>query len=136
MDISKSSAHHVERAIALALENNNDMTLAHHVQIAEYQFDLRARGVYDPVLSPRTITSGRTTPTSSTLGGAGSKRLYHANGATGAATRGRFSPWEAALSFDFSSTRLTTNNQKRNLEPSISNALSSLTRSAPGAPAL
>jgi HAE1 family hydrophobic/amphiphilic exporter-1 len=114
----------LEEAITLALQNNNDIDSSKiNVQIAE--FNLRgARGIYDPQLIGESYYERRTTPTASTIGGAGASGSVTQNdfrtnfGASG------FSPFAGGSYIaDFSSARTTTNNQNALLNPQFPSAL-------------
>ncbi|HEX8706695.1 MAG TPA: TolC family protein [Pyrinomonadaceae bacterium] len=110
-------------AIRLALKNSNDIDESRiDVQIAEY--NLRAaRGVYDPLLSSENYYERQTTPTSSTLGGAGASGAVTQTDETGAVRLGGFSPFAGgSYQLDFSSTRLTTTNQNVRLNPQFPTA--------------
>ena len=123
VDVSDQLALTLRDAIGLALTNNNDIDGSRiNVQIAE--FNLRsARGVYDPLLSSENYYESRVTPTSSTLGGATNGSVTQTD-FTGAARLGGFSPFAGgAYQLDFSSTRLTTNNQNVTLNPQFPTAL-------------
>jgi HAE1 family hydrophobic/amphiphilic exporter-1 len=124
VDVSDQLAITLRDAIGLALSNNNDIDGSRiNVQIAE--FNLRAaRGVYDPILSSENYYESRVTPTSSTLGGAQNGSVTQTD-LTGAARLGGFTPFAGgAYQLDFSSTRLTTNNQNVTLNPQFPTALS------------
>ncbi len=124
VDVSDQLPLALNEAIALALENNNDIDSSRiNVEIAE--FNLRAaRGVYDPVFSSESYFESRVTPTSSTLGGAGATGSVKQTDATGAVRLGGFSPFAGgSYQMDFSSTRLTTNNQNVTLNPQFPTAL-------------
>jgi HAE1 family hydrophobic/amphiphilic exporter-1 len=123
VDVSDQMPLTLREAIALALQNNNDIDGSRiNVQIAE--FNLRSvRGVYDPVFSSESYYESRVTPTSSTLGGATNGSVTQTD-FTGAARLGGFSPFAGgAYQLDFSSTRLTTNNQNVTLNPQFPTAL-------------
>jgi outer membrane protein TolC len=109
--------------IRLALKNSNDIDESRiDVRIAEYNLN-SARGVYDPVFSSESFFERATTPTSSTLGGAGASGSVTQTDATGAFRLGGFSPkGGGAYEFDFSSTRLTTTNQNVTLNPQFPTA--------------
>jgi outer membrane protein TolC len=113
----------LREAIALALQNNNDIDSSRiDVQIAEFNLTA-ARGVYDPILSSESYFESRVTPTSSTLGGAQNGSVKQTD-ATGAFRFGGFSPFAGgSYQLDFSSTRLTTNNQNVTLNPQFPTAL-------------
>jgi HAE1 family hydrophobic/amphiphilic exporter-1 len=110
-------------AIALALQNNNDIDASRiDVQVAEYNLTA-ARGVYDPVFSSESYYESRTTPTSSTIAG-GLNGSVTQKDATGAVRLGGFSPRAGgSYQLDFSSTRLQTNNQNVTLNPQYPAAL-------------
>lgn len=124
VDVSDQLPLSLNEAIALALQNNNDIDSSRiNVEIAE--FNLRAaRGAYDPVFSSESYFESRVTPTSSTLGGAGATGSVKQTDATGAVRLGGFSPFAGgSYQLDFSSTRLTTNNQNVTLNPQFPTAL-------------
>src|ERR1044072_8544099 len=117
VDMSEQAPLPLNDAIALALQNNNDIDASRiDVQVAEYNLTA-ARGVYDPVFSSESYYESRTTPTSSTIAG-GLNGSVTQKDATGAVRFGGFSPWAGgAYQFDFSTTRLQTNNQNVTLNP-------------------
>ena len=124
VDMAEQTPLTLRDAIALALQNNNDIDASRiDVEVAEY--NLRAaRGVYDPVFSSESYYESRTTPTSSTIAG-GLNGSVTQKDITGAARVGGFSPWAGgSYQVDFSSTRLTTNNQNVTLNPQFPSALS------------
>ncbi|HWS89987.1 MAG TPA: TolC family protein [Pyrinomonadaceae bacterium] len=110
-------------AIALALQNNNDIDASRiDVQVAEYNLTA-ARGVYDPVFSSESYYESRTTPTSSTIAG-GLNGSVTQKDTTGAVRFGGLSPWAGgSYQLDFSTTRLQTNNQNVTLNPQYPAAL-------------
>jgi HAE1 family hydrophobic/amphiphilic exporter-1 len=123
VDMSDQTAITLNDAIALALQNNNDIDGSRiDVQIAEYNLTA-ARGVYDPVFSSESYYESRTTPTSSTISG-GLNGSVTQKDATGSARVGGFSPFRGgSYQLDFSSTRLQTNNQNVTLNPQFPSAL-------------
>ena len=123
VDMADQTPLTLNEAIALALQNNNDIDGSRiDVQVAEYNLTA-ARGVYDPIFSSESFFESRVTPTSSTLGGAQNGSVKQTD-ATGAARFGGFSPVAGgAYQLDFSSTRLTTNNQNVTLNPQFPTAL-------------
>jgi outer membrane protein TolC len=123
VDMSEQAPLSLNDAIALALQNNNDIDASRiDVQVAEYNLTA-ARGVYDPVFSSESYYESRTTPTSSTIAG-GLNGSVTQKDATGAARFGGFSPWAGgSYQLDFSSTRLQTNNQNVTLNPQYPSAL-------------
>lgn len=124
VDVSDQLPLTLNDAIRMALKNSNDIDQSRiDVQIAE--FNLRAaRGIYDPLLSSENYFERATTPTSSTLGGAGASGAVTQQDATGSARLGGFTPWAGGnYQLDFSSTRLTTTNQNVRLNPQFPTAL-------------
>ncbi len=123
VDVSNQVPLTLNEAIALALANNNDIDGSRiNVQIAEFNLQA-ARGVYDPLLSSESYYESRTTPTSSTLGGATNGSVKQ-NDFTGAFRFGGFTPVAGgSYQVDFSSTCLTTNNQNVTLNPQFPTAL-------------
>jgi outer membrane protein len=108
----------LDEAIWLALQNNNDIDSSKiDVQIAE--FNLRAaRGAYDPQLATEGYYERRTTPTASTIGGAGATGKVTQSDFRGLFGVNGFSPFAGgSYQADFSSGRTTTNNQNALLNP-------------------
>jgi outer membrane protein TolC len=131
VDVSDQVSLTLSDAIRMALKNSNDIDESRiDVQIAEYNLTA-ARGVYDPVVSSESYYERATTPTSSTLGGAGASGAVTQTDATGSLRVGGFSPWAGGnYQLDFSSTRLTTSNTNVRLNPQYPSAFS-LTYSQP-----
>ncbi|HEV2762509.1 MAG TPA: TolC family protein [Pyrinomonadaceae bacterium] len=123
VDISEQTPLTLKDAIALALQNNNDID-ASRIDVEVAEFNLRAaRGVYDPVISSESYYESRTTPTSSTIAG-GLNGSVTQKDLTGTARFGGFSPWAGgSYQVDLSTTRLTTNNQNVTLNPQFPSAL-------------
>ncbi|HLM55451.1 MAG TPA: TolC family protein [Pyrinomonadaceae bacterium] len=123
VDVADQVALSLNDAIAMALQNNNDIDGSRiNVEVAEFNLTA-ARGVYDPVISSESYYESRTTPTSSTIAG-GLNGSVTQTDATGAARVGGLVPWGGgAYQLDFSSTRLTTNNQNVTLNPQFPSAL-------------
>jgi outer membrane protein TolC len=125
VDVADQVSLTLSDAIRMALKNSNDIDESRiDVQIAEYNLTA-ARGVYDPVISSESYYERATTPTSSTLGGAGASGAVTQTDATGSARLAGFSPWAGGnYQLDFSSTRLTTTNQNVRLNPQFPSAFS------------
>jgi HAE1 family hydrophobic/amphiphilic exporter-1 len=118
-------------AIRMALRDSNDIDQSRiDVQIAEY--NLRAaQGIYDPVLSSENYYERSTTPTSSSIGGAGASGAVTQADTTGSARLAGFSPFAGgSYQLDFSSSRLTTTNQNARLNPQFP-SLATLTYTQP-----
>lgn len=117
VDILNQMPMTLEEAIALALQNNNDIDSSKiTVQITE--FNLRgARGVYDPLIASESYYESRTTPTASSIGGAtnGSVTLRQFFGTAGITG---FSPYAGgSYSAGFTSSRTNTSNSNSTLNP-------------------
>ena len=123
VDIANQTPITLIEAIALALQNNNDIDSSRiDVKIAEYNLT-GARGVYDPVLSSESFYESRTTPTSSTISG-GLNGFVTQKDATGTASLNGFSPFGGgSYRLDFSATRLNTSNQNATLNPQFPSSL-------------
>ena len=113
----------LEKAIEMALQNNNNIDISrNNVQVAE--FNLRgARGVYDPLITSENYYESATTPTASAIGGAVNgavtqTRFFNSAGVTG------FSPWFGGqYSADYNSSRTTTSNTNAFLNPQYPTAM-------------
>lgn len=118
VDVSNQLPLTLNHAIRMALKDSNDIEQSRiDVQIAEYNLTA-ARGIFDPVVSSENYYERSTTPTSSSLGGAGASGAVTQVDQTGSARLGGFSPFGGgSYQLDFSSTRLTTTNQNVRLNP-------------------
>ena len=115
----------LDEAIRLALQNNNDIDSSKiDVQIAEFNLKA-ARGAYDPQISTEGYYENRTTPTASTIGGAGASGKVIQSDFRGLVSASGFSPFAGgSYQFDFSSGRTTTNNQNALLNPQFPSSFS------------
>ncbi|HYO99722.1 MAG TPA: TolC family protein, partial [Pyrinomonadaceae bacterium] len=122
VDVADQLPLTLNEAIALALQNNNDIDGSRiNVEIAEFNLNA-ARGVYDPLFSSESYYETRTTPTSSTISG-GANGSVTQKDLTGAMRLGGFSPFAGGnYQLDFSSTRLLTTNQNATLNPQFPTA--------------
>lgn len=110
-------------ALSLALENNKDIEVAReNVRIAEFNL-LGAQGVYDPRITTAAFYERVESPVASFLsGGQGGSTIQ--SDYTGTARLEGESPFLGGnYRFDFSSIRLTTNNQFTALNPQFPTAL-------------
>ena len=108
----------LDEAVTLALQNNNDVDNSRiGVKIAE--FNLRAsQGIYDPNITSESFYQRATTPTASTIGGAGSSGSVTQTSAVGNIGATGFSPRYGGLyQANFTTSRTTTNNQNATLNP-------------------
>jgi HAE1 family hydrophobic/amphiphilic exporter-1 len=123
VDLDRQRPLTLREALALALENNKDIEVARqNVKIAE--FDLTAaRGVYDPRVSTSSYFERSKSPISSFLSG-GSDGATTQSDYTGTARLEGLTPkFGGSYHLDFSSVRLTTNNQFTALNPQYPTAL-------------
>ncbi|HKO61602.1 MAG TPA: TolC family protein [Pyrinomonadaceae bacterium] len=122
VDMGRQRPLTLREALTLALENNKDIEVArHNVKIAE--FDLTtARGAYDPRFISSAYYERIENPISSFLSGA-SDSVSQANYTATARLGGQAPKFGGNYSLDFSSVRLTTNNQFAALNPQYPTAL-------------
>jgi len=123
VDMDRQRPLSLREALALALENNKDIEVAReNVKIAE--FDLTAaHGVYDPRVSSSSYYERSENPISSFLSG-GSNGATTQSDYTGTARLEGLTPkLGGSYHLDFSSVRLTTDNQFAALNPQYPTAL-------------
>jgi outer membrane protein len=123
VDMDRQKPLSLREALALALENNKDIEVArHNVKIAE--FDLTAaRGVYDPRLSSSSYYERIENPISSFLSGGSNGATTQSDYTATARLEGLTPKLGGSYHLDFSSVRLTTNNQFTALNPQYPTAL-------------
>jgi outer membrane protein TolC len=123
VDMDRQRPLTLREALALALENNKDIEVArHNVKLAE--FDLQgARGVYDPKLSSTSYFERIETPISSFLSGGSNGVTTSSDYTANARLEGPAPKFGGNYRLDFSSIRLTTNNQFVPLSPQYPTAL-------------
>ncbi|MFN2510267.1 MAG: TolC family protein [Pyrinomonadaceae bacterium] len=123
VDMEQQRPLSLREALAAALENNKDIEVArHNVKIAEYDL-LGSRGAYDPRFSSASYFERIKTPISSFLSG-GSNGATTQNDFTNTARLEGLAPkLGGSYRLDFSSIRLTTDNQFTGLSPQYPAAL-------------
>jgi outer membrane protein len=123
VDMSRQKPLALREALALALENNKDIEVArHNVKIAE--FDLKAvRGAYDPRISSSSYFERIDSPISSFLSGGSNGSVTQSDYTGTARLEGLAPKLGGNYHLDFSSVRLTTNNQFTALNPQYPTAL-------------
>jgi len=123
VDMSRQKPLALREALALALENNKDIEVArHNVKIAE--FDLTAvRGAYDPRISSSSYFERIDSPISSFLSGGSNGSVTQSDYTGTARLEGLAPKLGGNYRLDFSSVRLTTNNQFTALNPQYPTAL-------------
>ena len=123
VDMSAQRPLSVREAISMALENNKDIEVArHNVKIAEFDL-LGARGAFDPRLSSLSYYERTKTPSSSFLSG-GANGAVEQSDVTGTFRLEGVAPkYGGGYRIDFSSIRVTSNNQFAALNPQFPTAL-------------
>lgn len=123
VDMDRQKPLSLREALALALENNKDIEVARqNVKLAE--FDLTAaRGVYDPRLSSASYYERIESPISSFLSGGSNGATTQSDYTATARLEGLAPKFGGNYKLDFSSVRLTTNNQFTALNPQYPTAL-------------
>ena len=124
VDMNRQHPLSLREALSMALENNKDIEVAReNVRMAE--FDLRgAQGLYDPRLSTLAFYERIESPISSFLAG-GQNGSTITSDYTGSMRLEGQSPFlGGSYHLDFSSVRLTTNNQFTALNPQFPSSLS------------
>jgi outer membrane protein len=123
VDMDRQKPLSLREALAMALENNKDIEVArHNVKISE--FDLTAaRGFYDPRLSSSTYYERVVSPISSFLSGGANGATTQTDYTGTARLEGLTPKLGGSYRLDFSSIRLTSNNQFIALSPQYPTAL-------------
>jgi outer membrane protein TolC len=107
----------LREAIELALKNGKDIEVAReNVRVAEFDL-LGARGAYDPRLSSFSYYERTETPSSSFLSGGANGAVSQSNLVGTLSLQGLTLKGGGGYRFDFSSIRLTTDNQFAALNP-------------------
>jgi outer membrane protein len=113
----------IREALALALENNKDIEVARdNVKIAEFDFSA-ARGVYDPRLTSASYYERLKSPISSFLSGGSNGATTQSDYTASARLEGLTPKLGGNYRLDFSSVRLTSDNQFTALNPQYPSAL-------------
>ncbi len=123
VDPSRSRPLSMREALSMALDNNKDIAVAReNVRIAE--FDLHgSQGVYDPRLTFGSFYERAENPISSFLSGGQNGSTTQSDYAGNARVEGQTPVLGGSYRFDFSSIRLTTNNEFVALNPQYPTAL-------------
>ena len=123
VDINQQRPLALREALSMALENNKDIEVAReNVRIAEFDL-LGARGVYDPRLSTTAFYERAENPISSFLSGGQNGSTTQSDYTGTARLEGQSPLLGGNYRLDFSSIRLTTNNQFTALNPQYPTAL-------------
>jgi outer membrane protein len=117
VDMDKHHPLSLREAMAMALENNKDIEVAReNVRIAEFEF-LGSKGVYDPKLNTTAFYERIKSPISSFLSGGQDGSTTQSDYTGTAKLEGQTPMFGGNYRFDFSSVRLTSNNQFTALSP-------------------
>src|SRR5215204_4993486 len=123
VDMNQQRPLALREALSMALENNKDIEVAReNVRIAEFDL-LGATGVYDPRLSTTAFYERAENPISSFLSGGQNGSTVQSDYTANARLEGQSPVLGGNYRFDFSSIRLTTNNQFTALNPQYPTAL-------------
>ncbi|HEX8068452.1 MAG TPA: TolC family protein [Pyrinomonadaceae bacterium] len=123
VDMSDQRPLALREAIELALKNSKDIEVARQsVRAAEFDL-LGARGAYDPRFSSLSYYERTVTPTASFLGGGPNGTVTQSDFTGTMRFEGLTPRWGGGYRVDFSSIRLTTNNQFTALNPQYPTAL-------------
>jgi outer membrane protein len=123
VDVNRQQPLSLREALAMALENNKDIEVAReNVRIAE--FDLRgAQGAYDPRFNTTAFYERVESPISNFLSGGQNGSTIQTDYTANAHLEGQSPVLGGSYRVDFSSIRLTTNNQFTALSPQYPTAL-------------
>lgn len=123
VDMTEQKPLTLREALEMALVNNKDIEVARsNVKIAE--FDLQgARGIYDPRLSSLSYYERSVTPSSSFLSGGSNGAVTQSDYTGTFRFEGLVPKYGGGYRVDFSSIRLTTDNQFTALNPQYPTAL-------------
>ena len=124
VDMNRQHPLSLREALSMALENNKDIEVAReNVRMAE--FDLRgAQGLYDPRLSTQAFYERIESPISSFLAGGQNGSTITSDYTGSMRLEGQSPVLGGSYHLDFSSVRLTTNNQFTALNPQFPSSLS------------
>ena len=123
VDMNRQRPVSLREALSLALENNKDIEVAReNVRIAEFDL-LGAQGVYDPRFATTAFYERAENPISSFLSGGQNGSITDSHYTGTARLEGQTPALGGNYRLDFSSVRLTTNNQFVALNPQYPTAL-------------
>jgi len=123
VDMNQQRPLALREALSMALENNKDIEVAReNVRIAEFDL-LGAQGVYDPRFTTQAFYERIESPISSFLSGGQNGSTTQSDYTGTARLEGQSPVLGGSYRLDFSSVRLTTNNQFTALNPQYPTAL-------------
>ncbi|HYK21491.1 MAG TPA: TolC family protein [Pyrinomonadaceae bacterium] len=123
VDMNQQRPLSLREALSMALDNNKDIEVAReNVRVAEFDL-LGARGAYDPRLSTTAFYERAENPISSFLSGGQNGAVVQSDYTGTVRLEGQSPVLGGNYRLDFSSIRLTTNNQFAALNPQYPTAL-------------
>src|SRR5215216_1120699 len=123
VDVNQQRPLSLRDALAMALENNKDIEVAReNVRIAEFDL-LGSQGAYDPRFTTQAFYERIESPIASFLGGGQNGSVTQSDYTATARLEGQTPTLGGNYRLDFSSVRLTTNNQFTALNPQYPTAL-------------
>lgn len=123
VDASAPVALPLQEAIALTLQQNNDIAVATLQREVAAQEVRAAEGAFDPRLVPTLTYERAVNPVASAIGGAANGRVEQ-NELAGAMRLVGRTPWAGGrFTLDFNASRLETNNQFQRLNPQFPTVL-------------
>jgi outer membrane protein len=123
VDVNQQRPLSLREALSMALENNKDIEVAReNVRIAEFDL-LGAQGVYDPRFTTTAFYERVESPISNFLSGGQNGSTITSDYTGSARLEGQTPALGGSYRLDFSSVRLTTNNQFTALSPQYPTAL-------------
>src|SRR5215217_9619445 len=123
VDTNQAHPLSLREALAMALENNKDIEVARqNVRIAEFDY-LGSQGAYDPRFTTQAFYERIESPISSFLSGGQNGSTTQSDYTGTARLEGQSPVLGGSYRLDFSSVRLTTNNQFTALNPQYPTAL-------------
>ncbi len=123
VDMNQQHPLSLREALSMALSNNKDIEVAReNVRIAEFEF-LGAKGIYDPRINVTSFYERIENPISSFLSGGQNGSTIQSDYTGTARLEGQSPTLGGSYRLDFSSIRLTTNNEFVALNPQYPTAL-------------
>ena len=124
VDMNRQHPLSLREALSMALDNNKDIEVARqNVRIAEFDL-LGAQGLYDPRLTTQAFYERIESPISSFLAGGQNGSTITSDYTGSMRLEGQSPVLGGSYHLDFSSVRLTTNNQFTALNPQFPSSLS------------
>ncbi|HEY7333349.1 MAG TPA: TolC family protein [Bryobacteraceae bacterium] len=113
----------LDQTLALALANNKDIDSSRIDQTKARYAIIAARGIFDPRAGANAYGQKAVTPVASTIGGSASGSLLTRTWLASPQFSGSLPWWGSSYEVDFSSSRISTNNQFATLIPQYPSSL-------------